>query len=117
MKLGALIDKLGLEIKAGAENRELEADKAYVSDLLSNVMGQAPPGALWITMQGHQNVAAVASLLSLGAVIVAGGAAIDGETLKKAGDNGVTVLASDAPAFEIAGRLYAEGIRGAARNA
>jgi hypothetical protein len=117
MKLGVLIDKLGLEVKTGAANRELEVDISYVSDLLSNVMGQAPPGALWVTMQGHQNVAAVASLLSLGAVIVAGGAAVDGETLKKANDNDVTILASAAPVFEVAGKLYAEGIRGAARNA
>lgn len=117
MKLGELIDKLGLEVKTGAGGLEREADVCYVSDLLSNVMGQAPPGALWITMQGHQNIAAVASLLSLGAVIVAGGAAIEAETVKKAMENDVTILASAAPAFEIAGRLYAEGLRGAVRNA
>ncbi|MDR3348367.1 MAG: serine kinase [Acidaminococcales bacterium] len=116
MKIGELIEKLGLEIKTDAGGLEREADNCYVSDLLSNVMGQASPGAVWITMQGHQNVAAVASLLSLGAVIVAGGAAVEEETLKKARENDITILATAAPVFEVAGRLYAEGLRGAARN-
>ena len=51
--------------------------------LLSNVMGQAEPGMVWVTMQGHQNVAAVASLIGLAAVVVAGGAPVEEETLKK----------------------------------
>jgi predicted transcriptional regulator len=114
MEIGELINKLDLEVKTAADLKRKIAG-CYVSDLLSNVMGQAPPGALWITTQGHQNIVAVSSLLSLSAVIVAGGAAIEAETLKRAKENDVTLLSSSAPVFEIAGRLYAEGIRGAAK--
>ncbi len=82
----------------------------YASDLLSNAMGQAQPGMVWVTMQGHQNVAAVASLLGLAAVIVAGDAPVAADTLEKALVNEVVIFSTPLPAFEACGRLYALGI-------
>ena len=83
----------------------------YASDLLSNVMGQAAPGMIWVTMQGHQNIAAVASLIGLSAVIVAGDAPIEEDTLKKAEQNDVLILATSLPAYDVIGKLYELGIR------
>ena len=115
MKIVDMINKLGLTIKADGENLEQEVDNCYVSDLLSNVMGQAPPGSLWITMQGHPNIAAVASLLSLPVIIVAGDANVEDGTLKKAVDNNFTILTSPLTVFELSGQLYAEGLSGRAK--
>ena len=115
MRLNELIKKLELTIKADAGNLEQEVDNCYVSDLLSNAMGQALPGSLWITMQGHPNIVAVASLLSLPAIIVAGNATVENDTLKKAVDNDVSILTSSMAVFELIGRLHTEGFTGKAK--
>lgn len=72
MQIKEVIKSLDLKLLTHTGDMQTEVTGGYVSDLLSNVMGQAEPGMVWVTMQGHQNVAAVASLIGLAAVIVAG---------------------------------------------
>ncbi|MBR5588965.1 MAG: serine kinase, partial [Phascolarctobacterium sp.] len=62
------------------------------------------------TMQGHQNIAAVASLIGLSAVIVAGDAPVAEDTLKKAELNDVVIFSTEVSAFEVVGKLYELGI-------
>ena len=78
----------------------------YVSDLLSHVMGQAKAGQIWVTMQGHQNIVAVASLVGLAAVIVAGGVEPEEQTIIKARDQEVVLCKTNLSTYEVAGRLY-----------
>ena len=78
----------------------------YVSDLLSHVMGQAKAGQVWVTMQGHQNVVAVASLVGLGAVIVTSGVMPEELTVTKAIDQEVALCMTNLSTYEVAGRLY-----------
>ena len=47
-----------------------EVIDGYTSDLLSDVMGNAPEGSVLITIQGHKNSIAVASLLGMPAIIL-----------------------------------------------
>lgn len=115
MKLDEIIKKLSLEVKVDGENFEEEVASCYTSDLLSNVMGQAVDGSVWVTMQGHQNIVAIASLLSLPAIIITGGSAIETETIKKASENGITILATKMSTFETAGKLYQIGLRGSSK--
>jgi hypothetical protein len=91
---------------------DVEVQSGYASDLLSDVMGNAPSGSVWVTMQCHPNVVAVASLLNLAAVVLVGGATPDEQTLKRATETKVTLLHSDYTAFETVGRLYILGVRG-----
>lgn len=90
----------------------LEVTAGYASDLLSDVMGNAPTGAVWVTMQCHPNVVAVASLLNLAAVVLVGNAKPDELTLSRAKEAGVTLLRSDATTFETVGRLFSLGVHG-----
>jgi hypothetical protein len=83
----------------------------YISDLLSDVMAHAQAGDIWITLQVHPNVVAVASLKEIAAVIIIGGRKPEKETLAKAEEEKIPLLLSDLPGFEIAGRLYEMGIR------
>lgn len=78
----------------------------YVSDLLSDVMGNAGEGEVWLTIQTHSNVVAVALLLNLAAVLFTAGAEPDATTIEKARAEGVVLLATALPTFEAAGRLY-----------
>lgn len=83
----------------------------YMSDLLSCVMSGAPKKAVWITLQSHSNVIAVAALLELSAVIITENAQPDEETLKKAVEADVILLSTPLSSFEVAGRLWEMGLR------
>ena len=111
MKLADVVRELELEVLAGPD-LEREVTGGYVSDLLSVVMARAKAGQLWITLQGHQNIVAVAVLLELAGVIVAGGIEPDQETREKAEEEGINLFTTSLPVVEVAGRLYRLGARG-----
>ena len=69
MKVSDLVKKYELKVFAGGASLNNEISGGYVSDLLSDVMGNAGEGEIWITLQTHQNVVAIASLKDLAAVI------------------------------------------------
>ena len=112
MTVQELVAAVPLNVAACESALEKEVTGGYASDLLSNVMGQARQGYVWVTMQGHQNIVAVASLSNLAAVIVAGGGQPEPEVIAKAESEGVVLLTSPLTAFEVVGRLYKLGIAG-----
>lgn len=107
-----LTKALPLTVVSGQANLGKEITGGYASDLLSNVMGQARAGNIWVTMQGHQNIVAVASLAGLSAVIIAGGVEPDQDAVRKAGTEEVVVFTTTLTTFEVVGRLYQLGIMG-----
>lgn len=96
---------------AGKSGCSSPVSGGYASDLLSNVMGQAGSGSVWVTMQGHKNIVAVASLAGLAAIVIAGGAKPDADTVAKAESESIPLLITDLSVFEFVGRLYALGVR------
>jgi predicted transcriptional regulator len=106
MKVSDLVKKFELEVFSGTEGLENEVAGGYVSDLLSDVMGNAAENEVWITLQTHQNVIAIASLKDLAAVILVKGLFPDPEMLKKSNDEGIPVLGTNWETFEMAGKLY-----------
>ena len=71
MKIDEIIKKLNLKPINDVNNTEVSG--AYVSYLLSDVMGRAKEGQIWITLQTHINVVAIASLKELSAIIIVNG--------------------------------------------
>lgn len=106
MKLSKIIEELKLKVFCGEQLLEAEVTSAYVSDLLSDVMGNAKEGQIWITLQNHLNVIAIASLRDLGAVVFVKDISPDNEVLAKAKDEDLVLLGSSDQSFELAGKLY-----------
>ena len=106
MTLWEMIEKLELIVVAETGALDETVSGGYVSDLLSHVMGQAKAGQIWVTMQGHQNIIAVASLVGLVAVIVAGGVEPEEQTVVKARDQEVVLCKTNLSTYEVVGRLY-----------
>jgi hypothetical protein len=75
------------------------------------VIAGAREGELWLTLQIHQNIVAVAFLNNLAGIVIVGGREPESETLEKAEEQGVPILVSELPSYEVAGRLYQMGIR------
>ena len=106
MTVKELAQTLGLTIFTGEEGLEKEIEGGYTSDLLSDVMGYADAGYVWITLQTHKNVMAVASLKELAAVILVKGFAPDEDTAELARQEQISILGTTEQAFELSGRLY-----------
>ena len=97
--------ELRLEVKAGQEQLDRVVKGAYASDLLSNVMARANEGNIWITLQAHQNIVAVAALLNLAGIVIAGGIEPQEDTLLKAEEEGIPILTTPLSSFEVAATL------------
>lgn len=108
MKLKELVDKLELEVISGPFEKEISG--IYVGDLLSNVMAKAGADDLWITVHGHQNVVAVASLTQVAAVIVVENFPIEPAAVQKAREKGVTILRTPMTASDLLRKLIELGV-------
>ena len=112
MTLKDVVDKLRMKVETAEESLQQEVKGGYVSDLLSDVMAQSKPGDIWVTLQAHPNIIAVATLKELAGIIIVQGRKPDEETVVKAKSENFPILVSDLQAFEIVGRLYQMGISG-----
>jgi len=97
--------KLGLKILAQGQDQEVTS--GYVSDLLSDVIANAEEGCLWITVQRHLNIVAVAQLKKLAGIILSRGSDPDPAVLARAEQEGLFVLSTPEDSFTVAGKLYA----------
>ena len=112
MKLSEIIKELALTIQSAAGRLDREVTGGDASDLLSDVMAHSKEGDIWVTIQGHPNVVAVATLRDLAGIILANGRQPDAETVQRAEEEGVPILCTPLPTYEIVGRLYRLGIHG-----
>ena len=110
MKIGQVVEQLSLRVLAGENYLGREVYWGYCCDLLSRVMSKGKKGGLWITVQTHMNIVAVAVLTEIACIIIPEGIQVEEEVLKKAEDEKVVILSSDMTAFELAGKLYQMGI-------
>lgn len=104
-------EMLSLQVRAGDRGLEAEVKGGIACDLLSVVMGHGKRGALWITVQCHPNVVAVAQMVGLAGVVIAHGFEPEQETLAKAEAEGLAVLTTAESTFAVAGALAARGVR------
>ena len=83
MKINDLIEQCGLETLNEVYEPEREVSGGYTSDLLSDVIANSEKDNIWITMQTHLNIIAVASLKELSAILIVMNREIDKDALEK----------------------------------
>ncbi len=113
MRVDEVARELSLDVAAGSEGLGREITGAYVGDLLSRVMAGARRGYVWVTIQAHPNVVAVAVLGELAAVVIAEGVKPDPAGIARAEDEGIPVLTTAKPSYEVCVGLARLGIGGA----
>jgi predicted transcriptional regulator len=111
LTVSEVVQRLGLGVAAGEAGLHQPVTGALVCDLLSHVMAKGRPGQLWMTIQTHPNVVAVAALARLSAILVVGGFAPEQDTAARADEEGIPLLTSQEDAYTLAGRLYELGVR------
>jgi hypothetical protein len=113
MKLCDVAQTLGLtcltpSLVTDADN---EVTSGYASDLLSDVLANAPSGGVLVTIQAHLNTVAVALHARQCAIIFATGHLPDHDVIARAQDERLPLYVSQQTTFDVAGRLYALGLR------
>lgn len=68
-----------------------EINEAFTSDLLSDVMGNAPEESVLITIQAHMTTVAVAANADIRAILVCSGRAVPGDMAEAAEKQGIAV--------------------------
>jgi predicted transcriptional regulator len=106
MKISDILKELSLEVKSFKDGIQRDFTNGYVSDLLSDVLANSKEGDLWITLQTHPNIVAIAVTKGLAGIIIVGGREPQKETLQKAEAERITIMTTPRHAFEVAGRIY-----------
>jgi predicted transcriptional regulator len=99
-------------IVAGGAAAGKEISGGYASDLLSDAMGNSREGDVWITLQKHVNIVAVAQLNELAAIVLVNGRKPEPDTIERAEEKGVPIISTPLQAFEAIGILYKLNIHG-----
>ena len=102
MTTGEYAERLGLTVVLEGEPKTVSG--CYIGDLLSWVMGKAQAGQIWLTVMSNTNVAAVASMTDVAAVVLCEGAAAEEGLIARAEKLGLPVYATSLPIFDLACR-------------
>ena len=107
MKVSDLVKALDLTVFSGNSGLEKKITGGYSSDLLSDVMGNAEEGHVWITLQTHKNIMAVASLKEVSAIILVKNLKPEEDVKTISNDEEIPILGTTLDAFTLAGKIYA----------
>lgn len=106
MLIKELVEKLQLKVCCGATGLDRNIKGGYTSDLLSDVMGNAAEGDIWITLQTHKNIMAIASLKDISAILLVKGCQPEEETIRESEREKIPILSTPLQTFEITGEIY-----------
>lgn len=99
MKVNEIIQKLDCKVIVESDiNKEISS--GFCGDLLSIVMSKAKENQVWVTIQSHVNIVAVASLVNISCIIVTEGFEIDNDAISKAKEEGINILSTKYSSFE-----------------
>ena len=112
MTLQDIVAGLNLKLLTSPQDFTAVTPKGgYASDLLSCVVAGAQPDNIWITLQAHMNVVAVAALREVAAVILTENAQPEADVVERTNEQGVVLLSTEKPSYEVVGKLWELGIR------
>jgi len=111
MKIKEMVNLLNGKLLIGEDKQDLELNKAYAADLLSDVLALTEEKTMLITGTTSPQVIRVAKLLDIPAIIFVRGKLPPGESMKFIRELGIPVIATSLTMFETCGLLYSKGIR------
>lgn len=113
MTIQEMLQQVELEVKSASDHLDTEVTGGYSGDLISAMMADAKQGNVWVTWHVHPNIVAAGLIVKLAAIILVSGRQPEEDTIQKAQQEGIPILVTKLPAFEIIGKLHGMGIPGA----
>ena len=109
MKISDVCQKIELK-QMNQVNGDNEIEGVYIGDLLSFVMGNGKEGALWLTVQRHMNVIAVAELNDFAGIIFVEDVEPDADTITQATKLDIPLFVSPLDAYALTKELAQVGL-------
>lgn len=111
MKLKEIVSCIGAEVLYGENLLEtVEIEKAYASDLMSDVLAFAWPGTLLLTGLTNVQIVRTAQMMDIPAVVFVRGKRPQEEAVALAKNVGMPLLVSSMSMYETCGLLYKAGL-------
>lgn len=104
MDIKILIEKLSLKVYS--EGKKDFFSSGFTCDLLSVVLANSPKDSIWITVQRHINIIAVATLREITGIIISQGFEPTQDVIDKANEEGIYLLGSNLDSFTLSGEIY-----------
>jgi hypothetical protein len=105
MKLNEVIKALEL-VSLHQNFDDVEVSDVYTSDLLSDVMGNAPDGCVLVTIQAHKNTLAVATLKDVPGIIICNNRPVPEDLLEAAIKERVGLFVTEKNQYKVSGLLF-----------
>ncbi|MBI4595775.1 MAG: serine kinase [Candidatus Tectomicrobia bacterium] len=112
MILRKIVDILNLQVVSAVAALDKEILGGYAGDLLSDVMANAKRGDIWVTIQIHENIVAVAVLKEISAILITNDRKVGTLTIEKSERESIPILVTPMSSFEVIGELNRLGIPG-----
>ncbi|MBA4377441.1 MAG: serine kinase [Gemmatimonas sp.] len=109
MKLSVLAEKLALKPVTAMFDKEISG--VYISDMVSDVIANAKPGDLLVTVQIHNNVIAAANLVDIAGIVVTQSKLPSEDVRKMAEKAQIPIFSTDLSRWQVTTMLYEAGVR------
>lgn len=109
MQLNDILKKTNLKCVNHA-HIDKEVSTVYIGDLLSFVMANGKSQALWITVQRHINVIAVAELNEFSGIVFVEGVMPDEQTILKAEELDIPLFVSENDTYQLTKLFHSIGL-------
>jgi predicted transcriptional regulator len=112
MKLSCVIKILECEVLYMPDDYDPDITNCLGSDMMSDVLAFAEPGALMVTGLVNSQSVRTADIADSVAIVYVRGKRPDEQTVSLAESMSIPLLATKKGLFEVCGILHAEGVRG-----
>ena len=105
MTVKEICEKCGFDLVVNGDT-DRNISGVYCCDLLSVVMSKGFEDCAWVTIMNNLNSVAVASLIDMSCIVLAGDLPADESLVEKATSQGINVISSHLPIFETALNIH-----------
>ncbi|MBT9164511.1 MAG: hypothetical protein DDT22_00360 [candidate division WS2 bacterium] len=111
MKLNNIINLVKGRICVCQHLENLDINKAWAADLMSDVLASPTEGAILITSLAAPQIVRTAEMVGMVGIIIVSGKKADDTILNLAEELGIPIVSTDLSLFETCGILYYHGLR------
>lgn len=112
LALSEICEILECKIVLGLDSLDVETALVLSSDMMSDVLAFAQPGALMITGLTNSQSVRTADFADAAAILYVRGKIPEEKTIKLAEELRIPILSTKLGMFDVCGILYAKGLRG-----
>lgn len=111
MKISQIINEISARAATGLPAEDIELDKAFSSDLMSDVLTLEEDNVLLITGLANVQLIRTAEMADIDVVVLARGKKASPEMVELASENGLVILETPFSIYRTSGILYSNGLK------